>query len=78
MLGGCGTFANNNVILATVEVSINENFLKNAESIFEVIRNCVEMITYGDEVFTNEDFSKSELQEFIDQFTINEVWSFSF
>ena len=35
LLGGCGTFENNNVILATVEVSINENFLKNAESIFE-------------------------------------------
>ena len=44
----------------------------NAESIFEVIRNCVEMVTYGDEVFTNEDFSKSELQEFIDQFTGDE------
>ena len=35
LLRGCGNFENNNVILATVEVSINKNFLKNAENIFE-------------------------------------------
>ena len=41
LLGGCGTFENNNVILATVEVSINENFLKNAESIFEKTKSSI-------------------------------------
>ena len=35
LLRGCGNFQNNNVILATVEISINENFLKNATNIFE-------------------------------------------
>ena len=35
LLGGCGNFQNNNVILATVEISINKNFLKNVENIFE-------------------------------------------
>ena len=35
LLRGCGSFQNNNVILAKVEVSINKEFLKNVESIFE-------------------------------------------
>jgi len=35
LLRGCGSFQNNNVILAKVEVSINKGFLKNVESIFE-------------------------------------------
>ena len=35
LIAGCGNFKNNNVILATVEISINKNFLKNAENIFE-------------------------------------------
>ena len=35
LLRGCGSFQNNNVILAKVEVSINQGFLKNVESIFE-------------------------------------------
>ena len=35
LIPGCGNFKNNNVILATVEISINKNFLKNAENIFE-------------------------------------------
>ena len=35
LLGGCINFENNNVILATVEISVNKNFLENAENIFE-------------------------------------------
>ena len=35
LLGGCIKFENNNVILATVEISVNKNFLENAENIFE-------------------------------------------
>ena len=35
LLRGCGKFLNNNVILATVEISINQNFLKNVETILE-------------------------------------------
>ena len=35
LLGGCENFKNNNVILATVEISINKNFLKNTINIFE-------------------------------------------
>ena len=35
LMGGCGNTQNNNVILATVEISINKNFLKNTENIFE-------------------------------------------
>ena len=47
LLGGCGTFENNNVILATVEVSINENFLKNAESIFEKTKSSTFSLNNG-------------------------------
>ena len=35
LMGGCGNVQNNNVILATVEISINKNFLENVENIFE-------------------------------------------
>ena len=35
LMRGCGNFLNNNVILANVEISINKNFLKNLENIFE-------------------------------------------
>ena len=35
LLSGCRSFQNNNVILATVDISINKNFLQNAEGIFE-------------------------------------------
>ena len=35
LLSGCRSFQNNNVILATVEISINKNFLQNAEVIFD-------------------------------------------
>ena len=35
LLNGCATFQNNNVILATVEISVNKNFLNNALNIFE-------------------------------------------
>ena len=34
-MGGCGNFQNNSVILANVEISINKNFLKNAENILK-------------------------------------------
>ena len=36
------------------------------ESIFQIMRNCVECITQGDEVFTHDDFDQNELQEFFD------------
>tara|TARA_Y100001973_G_C5168336_1_gene317511 strand:+ start:171 stop:875 length:705 start_codon:yes stop_codon:yes gene_type:complete len=36
------------------------------ESIFEIMRNCVECITQGEEVFTHDDFNHNELQEFFD------------
>ena len=35
LLGGCINFENNNVILATVEISVNKIFKENAENIFE-------------------------------------------
>ena len=34
-MGGCENLKNNSVILANVEISINKNFLENAENIFE-------------------------------------------
>lgn len=37
------------------------------DNIFTVIKNCVEMITHGDEVFTQDDFDHKELQEFFEQ-----------
>ena len=41
LLRGCGNFLNNNVILATVEISINKNFLKNVENIFEKTKSSI-------------------------------------
>ena len=35
LLNGCGNFINNSIILAKVDISINKNFLKNVENIFE-------------------------------------------
>ena len=37
------------------------------DNIFTVMKNCVEMITHGDEVFTQDDFDHKELQEFFEQ-----------
>jgi len=41
LLNGCGNFENDNVIIATIEVSVNENFLKNATKIFEETKSNV-------------------------------------
>ncbi len=41
LLSGCGNFQNDNVILANVEISINNNFLKNAENIFEKTKSSI-------------------------------------
>ena len=41
LMRGCGNFRNNNVILANVEISINKNFLKNVENIFEKTKSSI-------------------------------------
>ena len=46
-MGGCGNFQNNSVILANVEISINKNFLKNAENIFEKTKSSTFYLNTG-------------------------------
>ena len=47
LMGGCGNFQNNSVILANVEISINKNFLKNAENIFEKTKSSTFYLNTG-------------------------------
>ena len=41
LLKGCGNFINNSIILAKVDISINKNFLKNVENIFEKTKSSI-------------------------------------
>lgn len=47
ILNGCGNFQNNNVIIATVEISINQNYLKNAENIIEKTKSSTFSLNNG-------------------------------
>ena len=47
ILNGCGNFENNNVIIATVEISINQNYLKNAENIIDKTKSSTFSLNNG-------------------------------
>ena len=58
--------------LKDVPVGITKQEDMKVDDIFGMIRNCVSSVTYKDEVMTKDDFSDSELQDFLEQFTNDE------
>lgn len=58
--------------LKDVPVGIMKQEDMKVDDIFGMIRNCVSSVTYKDEVMTKDDFSDSELQDFLEQFTNDE------